>query len=190
MSAESIMSKFEEFTANFEKVCLDRETPASLIIQYANAVLAVQGSLRENFAEMEPIVAPHEHDLKYWITALNAVIAIDDTKPEAVADIRKLAIDYLCTNKPETKSDSRVAQAMMKAAIHQFWRKNYLININRGHTDPVEAVKDAMTPIEEREIEYMQQLFEDIAAKGDSVGGFPGETVEAMLARIDRNATD
>jgi peptidyl-tRNA hydrolase len=72
----------------------------------------------------------------------------------------------------------------MKTTIHKIWDTLYRIRVGIGHASPEDAVRDALVPKEERELEYMRKLVSDIAASGETEGGFAGETAEQMMQRL------
>jgi hypothetical protein len=200
-----------QLVADFVEVCNDRDNPAYMIKNFIEIITAymthteqVLGTGAKPPADIYPDGAPigpngelpfeefvKQNELsfsvfKYWVEAFTTSEAIDAESPEATQQIRDLVIKYICIDNPESKSPFDIGQAMMKAAIHSMWRKNFLIRTARitAHTDPREAIRVVITPRKRREVEFFQELMVDIAAKGDSQGGFPGETIEEMMARI------
>lgn len=109
---------------------------------------------------------------EFWVTAFGRA-----TNATSREDIKVLTREYLCTAHAHSVSPYNIAQGIMKATIHCLWRKLYTITVNRGHPEPESAIRDAVTPVKQRAVEYFQLLYGEIAAEN-------GETVDEMMRRV------
>jgi hypothetical protein len=136
----------------------------------ADAIEALRVSMRESepHERLAAAVAGFEHWAGAFEEARRAL-----AREEIKAWVRK----WLCAPSQHVASPYEVAQGAMKAAVHLSWKRLYALEVGRGHPEPAEAIRDAMTPPQQRAIEYYRRLYEELAAEH-------GETVEQMMRRV------
>lgn len=194
--------------AEFTRLCAQRDTPPHVIQAACRDIKQYLKMCSDNLESgvappkainvenltLEELSARHRQSLDafcYWSTAydtiadLSARVATHSVATAAAnTEIRDIVKKYITVNNIYSQSPFNISQSLMKATIRKIWDTLYDIRTGVGHASPEGAIRDALVSKEVREIEYIRALIADIAASGETAGGFIGETADQMMQRL------